>query len=244
MKPSFDFREIEFLNGYTSFKARVSTVYDLLNSIMTICIYIKNEISNYFSILFGRKQKLRKCLEQECTVQVKSQICRLMVPCNKWDWCKLRWFCFFFLAVNWCKPLKHLIDKRTSIFYISREIPNVLLRVLGFVANNRSRSLYIVTIFDPALPWNFCKFTWNEYCQKKSLIMILFQYLMVQTFIQLQITESDGSNTYFNVERCLLRISIDSKEDTQTSKLALMFFTGNIVYQTLHAYMDRTFQCI
>jgi len=67
---------------------------------------------------------------------------------------------------------------------------------------------------------------------------------MVQTLIQLQITESDGSNTYFNVERCLLRISIDSKEDTQTSKLALMFFTGNIVYQTLHAYMDRTFQCI
>jgi hypothetical protein len=96
MKPSFDFREIEFLNGYTSFKAWVSTVYDLLNSIMTICIYIKNEISNYFSILSGRKQKLRKCLEQECTVQVKSQVCRLMGPCNKWDWCKLRWFCFLF----------------------------------------------------------------------------------------------------------------------------------------------------
>ena len=68
---------------------------------------------------------------------------------------------------------------------------------------------------------------------------------MVQTLIQLQATESDGSNTYFNVERCVLRISKDRKElDTQTSELTLMFFTGNIVYQTLHAYRDRTFQCI
>lgn len=55
--------------------------------------------------------------------------------------------------------------------------------------------------------------------------MILFQYRMFQTLIQLQITESDGSNTYFNVERCLLRISIDSKEDTPQS-LHLCFSQG------------------
>lgn len=92
--------------------------------------------TNLGSFLYPNNKKLRKCLQQEFIVQVKSQNCRLRLACL------FRYFVL--LAIDRCKPFKDLAERwGFSYFHNNREIHNVLLGVQGSAAKNGSQSLYV-----------------------------------------------------------------------------------------------------